>query len=112
MAVATTLGFNILVIEIRRYPTGGTVTVVTLCCSGQVIKILTHGSDAIVATAAATQYLEVIDRDGRIPQVGAVAVFADVSSCDMVKSLTGRGHAIVAVTTALSSNILVIEVGR
>ena len=50
MAVATTLGRNVLMIKIRRYPAGGTMTVVALCCSGQVIKIPAHGSDAIVAT--------------------------------------------------------------
>ena len=61
------------------------MTVVALRRGWQVIKILTHGRDAIVATATGAQHLEVIDRHRRIPQVGAVAVFADVSSCDVVE---------------------------
>ena len=88
------------------------MTIITLRRGWQMIKVLTHGSDAIVAAAAATQYLEVINRYRRIPKVGAVTVFADIGGADMVETFTGRGHAIVAVTTALSSNILVIEVGR
>ena len=85
VAVATTLGFNILMIEVCGYPTSGTVTVVALCCSGQVIKILTHGGDAIVAAAAATQYLEVINRYRRIPQVGRVAILTNIGRADVIE---------------------------
>ena len=49
------------------------------------IKVFTHGSDAIVAAAAATQYLEVIDRDRRIPKVGAMTILTDVSGADVIE---------------------------
>jgi len=87
------------------------MTIVALRRGRQMIKVFTHGRDAIVATAAGAQHLEVVHRYRRIPKVGAMAVLADVGGADMVKTLTGRGYAIMAVTTALSSNILVIEVG-
>jgi len=86
MAVAATLGSNILVIEVRRNPAGGTMTVIIALCRGrQVIQVLTHRGNAVMTTAAGTQHLEVIDRNYWIPQVGAVAVFADVSGCNVVE---------------------------
>jgi len=57
MAVATTLGFNILMIKVGRYPAGGTMTVITLCRGRQVIQILAHGSNTIMTTAAGAQHL-------------------------------------------------------
>ncbi len=112
MAVAATLDSNILVIEVGRNPAGGTVTVIALRRGRQVIQVLAHGGDAVMATAAGAQHLEVVHGYHGIPQVGRVTVLADIGSCDMIERLTGGRHTIVAVTTALSSNILVIEVGR
>ena len=76
------------------------------------IKVFTHGRDAIVATATGAQHLEVIDCDGWIPQVGAVTVFADIGGADVIERFASRGHAIMAITTGLRGDVLVIEVGR
>jgi len=67
MAVTTTLGSNILVIEIRWYPTVTAVTVVALRGGRQVIEVFTHGGDAIVTTVTGAQHLEMIDRYYWIP---------------------------------------------
>ena len=112
MAVTTTLRGDVRVIEVRRNPTGGTMTIVTLRGGRQVIEILAHGRDAIVAAATATQYLEVIHCHRRVPDVGTVTILADIGRADMVKALTGGRHAIVTVTTTLGFNILMIKVGR
>ena len=61
------------------------MTIITLRRGRKMIKILAHGSDAIVATAAATQYLKVIDRDCRIPQVGRVAILTNVGRADVIE---------------------------
>jgi len=112
MAVTTTLGSNILVIEVRRNPTGGTVTVITLSSGWKMIQVLAHRGDAIMATFTRPQHLEVIHNHHWIPQVSAVAILADIGAADMVKTLTSCGNAIVAVTTTLGSNILVIKIRR
>jgi len=76
-----------------------------------VIGILAGRCNTVVATGAGAQYLEVVDCHRRVPYVGTVTVFTDVGGADVIERFSSSGHAIVAVTTALSSNILVIEVG-
>ena len=88
------------------------MTVITLRRGRQMIQVLAHRSNTVMTARTGTQHLEVIHRDRRIPKVGAMAILTNIGGADMVKTLTGRGYAIMAVTTALSSNILVIEVGR
>ena len=65
-----------------------------------------------MATRTGTQHLEVVDRYYWIPQVGTVAVFADVGGADVVEAFTRGGHTVMAVATTLGTNILVIEVRR
>ena len=48
MAVTTALGSNILVIEVRWYPPVTTMAIIALRRGRQVIKILTHRSNAIM----------------------------------------------------------------
>ena len=52
-----------------------------------------------------------INRYYWIPQVGAVAVFANVGGADVIQRLAGRSDAIMAITATLGSNILVVKVG-
>ena len=66
------------------------------------IGILAGRCNAIVTTGAGAQYLEVINRHRRIPDVGTVAVLADVGGADVIKRLPGRSHAIVATATGFS----------
>ena len=67
MAVTTTLRGDVLVVEVGRQPTGGTMAIIALCRGRQVIQILTHGGEAVMTTAAGAQHLEVINRYRRIP---------------------------------------------
>ena len=76
------------------------------------IQVFTHGGDAIMTTVTGPQHLEVIDRDGRIPQVCTMAVFTDVGGSDMVHRLAGGRHAVMTVATALGRDVLVIKVRR
>ncbi len=85
MAVTTTLDSDILVVKIRRNPTVTTMAIIALCRGRQVIQVLAHGGDAIMTTAAGAQHLEVINRYHRIPQIGRVTVFTDVSGCNVVE---------------------------
>jgi len=112
MAVTTALGSNILMIKIRRYPASGTVAVIALCRSWQMIQVLAHGGNAVMTTRTSAQHLEVVHDYHGIPQVSAMTIFTDVSRADVVQALTGRSDTIVAVTTALGSNILMIEIRR
>ena len=111
MAVATALGGDVLVIEVGGQPAITAVAVITLCRGRQVIQIFTHGGDAVMAARTSAQDLEVIDRDRRIPQVGRMAILANVGGADMVQALTGRSDAIVAITTGLRGDVLMIKVG-
>ena len=88
------------------------MAIVTLCGGRQVIEVLAHGGDAIVATGTGSQYLQMIHRHRRFPHTGRVTVFTDVSRADVIQTLAGSRDAIVAVTTTLGFNILVIEVRR
>ena len=86
------------------------MTIITLRRGRQVIEVLAHRSDTVMATAAATQYLEVIHGHRRVPDVGTVTVLADVGGANVIQALTRGRHAIMTVTTGLGGNILVIEV--
>ena len=85
VTVTTTLRSDVRVIEVRRNPTGGTMAIIALRRGRQMVEILTHGRNAIVTAVTGAQYLEVIDRDGRIPQVGAMAVLTDIGGADVVE---------------------------
>jgi len=61
------------------------MTVITLGGSRQMIGILARGGNAVVTTGAGSQHLEVIDRHRRIPDVGAVTIFADIGGADVVE---------------------------
>ena len=86
------------------------MTVITLSSGRQVIGILTHSRNAVVTARASPDYLEVIDRDRRVPDVGTVTVLADVGRADVIQTLTGGGHAIMAIATGLGGDVLVIKV--
>ena len=61
------------------------MTIVALCRSGQVIEVFARSRNAIMTTAAATQYLKVVDRYYRVPKVGAMTILTDVGGCDVIE---------------------------
>ena len=76
------------------------------------IEVLTRGCDAVMATVAGTQDLQVIHQDHGVPQVGGMTVFADVGGTDVVERLANGGDAVVATHTAFGGDVLVVEIGR
>jgi len=88
------------------------MTVITLRRGRKMIQVLAHRSNTVMTARTGAQHLEVIDCDGWIPQVGAVTVFADIGGADVIERFASRGHAIMAITTGLRGDVLVIEVGR
>ena len=86
------------------------MTIVTLRRGRQVIQILAHGGHAIVTTGTRSEYLEVIDRHGRVPHIGTVAVFTNVGGTDVIKRLAGSRNSVMTVTTSLGSDVLVVEI--
>lgn len=77
------------------HPGGGGVTNITLGRGGQVIGGFALSNHTIVTAAASAQYLEVIDRDGRFPHAGAMAVFAYFRCGDVIRALAGGDGAIM-----------------
>jgi len=88
------------------------MTIVTLRRGRQVIGILARGGNAIVTTRTSPNYLEVIDRYGRVPHVSTVTVLTDIGRTDVIKRLAGSRHTIMTVTTRLRGDVLMIKVGR
>jgi hypothetical protein len=99
------------VIKVGRYPAIGRVTVIALRQGWYMIQWLACGGHPIVATRTTTQYLEVVDRHGRCPDIGAVAVDTFVGRTDMVQTFTG-GSDIVMTADAIAGDVQMIEVGR
>ena len=67
----------------------------------------TVGNTAIVTTATATQHLEVIHREDRLPQVRAVAVLADFGGSHMLHALAGGNRAVVTARTVGIDQLMV-----
>ena len=98
-------------IEARRQPGIGRVTVVALCGGRQVIKVLALSDDAIVTADAGAHHLEMIYRHRRNPGSIVVTVLADIGRTDMVERLAGGGHAVMTGATGISGRGM-IEVCR
>jgi len=87
------------------------MTVIAGIATGDMREILAGGSNAIVTGAATTDHLGVIDRIDRHPDVGVMAVFANIARLNMCEVLTGCVRAIVAISTVVR-NVRVIEIRR
>lgn len=97
------------VIEVRRSPCHGRVTVITAIAAVDMCRMLARRHDSVMTGCAGTEYLCVIDDEHRREDIGAVAVFADIGCLNMCGILAGGFGAIVAVDT-IPRNIDVIEV--
>jgi hypothetical protein len=71
--------------------------------------VFSDGGDTIVAGITGTGNLCVINRVGRHPDVGCVAIFADFRRLDVGRIFAGRVGTVVAACT-ITSNVHVIEV--
>ena len=102
---------NIDVIKIGRYPCRRRVAVIAVFAALNVGRILASRRRTVVAGIAGTQHMQVIDGNGRVPEICTVTVLADVRCRDVRGTFTGCIGAIVA-TEAVARDVPVIDNGR
>jgi len=67
--------------------------------------------DAVVTRATSSDDLSMVHRTDWCPDIGGVAVFADIAGLNVVKILAGSIRAVVAVN-AVVRNVCVVEIRR
>lgn len=108
---AAAIASDIRVIEVRRYPTCRSVTVVAIVARVQMCRVFPCCCDAVVAGAAGADDLGVVDRESGRPDIRVMAVLADIAGLDVSRALTGRLDAVVT-AHAVARDIDMVEVGR
>ena len=76
------------------------MAIITLRCGRQMVQVFAHGDDAIVATGAGTDDLQVIYLYYGFPQTGRVTIFTDIGAVDMVQSFANSRDAVMTTCTA------------
>lgn len=99
------------VIEVRGQPADRRVTVIAISAACNVRRVLASCRDAVVAGAAGTEHLRVIDGNGWLKCGRAVAVFANIRRL-YVRGALACGCCTVVAAHAVSSDARVIEHGR
>ena len=87
------------------------MTVITVVTAGEVSRIFAGRRHAVVARAAGTQYLGVVNCICGRPHIRVVAIFADVA-CLNVRRAFARGFSTVVAAEAIPCDVDVIEVSR
>ena len=108
---AHTVACDVDVIEVRRYPAHGAVTIVAGVATGNVRQVFANGDDAIMAGAASPNDLRVINGHYRREYVGRMAVLTNIRGLNVRRILAHCIRAVVA-THAIAGDIDVIEVRR
>ena len=85
------------------------MAVAAVVAAGDMRWRLSYCDDTVVAGAASTYYLGVIYGVSGYPDIGVMAVFADIGCQNVCQVLAGRFNAIVA-ADAIASDIDVIEI--
>ena len=83
-------------IEQRRDPRRGGMTIVAGVIAENMRRRLADGGDTVMARAARTQYLGMINKIRRLPQGGVVAVLAHRRGGDVIDTLAGGTDAVMA----------------
>lgn len=71
--------------------------------------VFAGGRNAIVARAAGTDNLSMVDGVGRYPRIRGMAIFTNVAGLNVYRTLSGSVYAVVT-TRAITGDIDVIEV--
>lgn len=87
------------------------MAVVAIIAARDVGWVLAGRYEAVMAGAACTYDLRVVDGVHRHPDVRCMAVLADIGCLDMREALAGGVNAVVA-AGAIARDIYMIEVGR
>lgn len=85
------------------------MAIVAVIAAGNMRWVFAGRNDAVVAGTACTDYLRVVHRVSRNPDIGVMAVFANFRCQNMCRVLAGRFYAIVA-ARAIAGNSYVIEI--
>ena len=80
-------------------PVIGTMTIVTLVITGNMIRTLANGDRAVVTGHTTAQYMRMIDPADRRPGIGAMTVLTDVTGLDMAGALAHLLCTVVATDT-------------
>ena len=99
---------DIDVIEIRRQPADRAVAVVAVVAAGDVCWMLAGGGNAVVAGAARTQDLGMVDDYHRREYIGGMAVFTDIRRQGVCRILARCVRAVVTVY-AIAGDRRVVE---
>jgi len=75
---------------------------------GYMTGVLTRGGRAIVAAAAGTHHIRMIDADDRYPCRVAMAILANIVACDVTAILAGGCRSVMAADTT-AGNAGVVE---
>lgn len=102
---------DIDVVEIRRQPADGAVTIIAGIATGNVCRVLANCDDAVVTATTGADNLAVIDHHHRREQVGRMTVFAYVGRL-YVRRIFARCIRAVVATNAIAADINVIEIRR
>ncbi len=87
------------------------MAVVTIVAASDMCRILAACNNTIMAVAAGSDNLGVVDREYRCPDIRRVAVFADIRGLNVGWRFAGGLDAVVA-AHAIAGNTDMIEVGR
>ncbi len=112
-AVVTTeaIVHDIDMVEVGRQPGDRSVAVVAVVAAVYVSRVLAACCDAVMAGAAGTYHLRVVNRKDRRPDVRCMAVFADVAGLHVRRAFAGGIRAVMA-AHAVPCDIHVIEIRR
>jgi len=97
------------VVEVRRYPGDGGVTIIAIVTAGDVGRVFASRSNAVMAGAAGTNDLGVVNGKHGHPHIAAVAVFANVAGLNVRGVFAGCVGAVMA-AEAVARNVHVIEI--
>ncbi len=111
VVAAHTIASDIDVIEVRRYPTRGRMTVVAVVAAVNVCQGLAGRRDAVMTGAAGAHYLRVVNGKHRREHIGVVAIFTDIAGLDMGWPFARSFYAVVA-TRAVTCDVHMVEIRR
>ena len=107
---ACAIAADIHVIEICRQPANGRVAVIAIIATRNVRCMLAGCRSAVVARAAGSEYLRMVDGYGGFESGRAMAVLADIGRLYVGRAFAGCCSTVVA-AHAVSSDACVIKYG-
>ena len=108
---ADAISRDICVIEIRRRPGDCRMAVIAVVATRNMSRVLARSRCAIVAGAAGTDNLRVVDSECRQPGIRCMAIFADIRCLNVILVLAGRVDAVVT-AYAVAGDIDVVKIRR